>query len=141
MTARIYCLVTEQALLNTTEVTQQQCSVSFGWQPTNDLTSLPVDLWGRGRDADEPWVWPEVGDAGTSGAGAVPLRSAQLMGQREKNKKCPLQLQCPVAMLTTVAVTRCYAHYRFSPVAMSSTDAVSRCYVHYKCHVSWLCRL
>ena len=29
---------------------------------------------------NEPWVWPEVGDAGTSGAGAVPLRSAQLMG-------------------------------------------------------------
>ena len=30
-------------------------------------------------------MWPEVGDAGTSGAGAVPLRSAQLMGQ-QKNK-------------------------------------------------------
>ena len=42
----------EQALLNTTEVTQQQCSVSFGWQPTNDLTSPPVDLWGWGRDAE-----------------------------------------------------------------------------------------
>ena len=34
---------------------------------------------------NEPWVWPEVRDAGTSGAGAVPLRSAQLMGQ-QKNK-------------------------------------------------------
>ena len=33
-------------------MTQQQCRVSFGWQPTNDLTSLPVDLWGRGRDAE-----------------------------------------------------------------------------------------
>ena len=42
----------EQALLNSTEVTQQQCSVSFGWQPTNDLMSLPVDLWGRGHDAE-----------------------------------------------------------------------------------------
>ena len=36
---------------------------------------------------NEPWVWPEVGDAGTSGAGAVPLRSAQLMGQKKKRKK------------------------------------------------------
>ena len=36
---------------------------------------------------NEPWVWPEVGDAGTSGAGAVPLRSAQLMGQQKKKKK------------------------------------------------------
>ena len=36
---------------------------------------------------NEPWVWPEVRDAGTSGAGAVPLRSAQLMGQQKKKKK------------------------------------------------------
>ena len=36
---------------------------------------------------NEPWVWPEVGGAGTSGAGAVPLRSAQLMGQQKKKKK------------------------------------------------------
>ena len=35
---------------------------------------------------NEPWVWPEVRDAGTSGAGAVPLRSAQLMGQQKKKK-------------------------------------------------------
>ena len=35
---------------------------------------------------NEPWVWPEVRDAGTSGAGAVPLRSAQLMGQPKKKK-------------------------------------------------------
>jgi len=34
---------------------------------------------------NEPWVWPEVGDAGTSGAGAVPLKSAQLMGQQNNN--------------------------------------------------------
>ena len=31
-------------------------------------------------------MWPKVGDAGTSGAGAVPLRSAQMMGQRKKKK-------------------------------------------------------
>ena len=36
---------------------------------------------------NEPWVWPEVRDAGTSGAGAVPRRSAQLMGQQKKKKK------------------------------------------------------
>ena len=30
-------------------------------------------------------MWPEVGGAGTSGAGAVPLRSAQMMGQQKKN--------------------------------------------------------
>ena len=36
---------------------------------------------------NEPWVWPEVRDAGTSGAGAVPLRSAQVMGQQKKKKK------------------------------------------------------
>ena len=36
---------------------------------------------------NEPRVWPEVGDAGTSGAGAVPLRSAQMMGQQKKKKK------------------------------------------------------
>ena len=32
-------------------------------------------------------MWPEVGDAGTSGAGALPLRSAQMMGQQKKKKK------------------------------------------------------
>ena len=37
----------KQALLNTTEVTRQQCNVSFGWQPTNDLMSPPVDLWSK----------------------------------------------------------------------------------------------
>ncbi len=41
---------------------------------------------------NEPWVWPEVRDAGTSGAGAVPLRSAQLMGQQKKKKKKSCQL-------------------------------------------------
>ena len=29
--------------LNTTEVTRQLCSVSFGWQPTNDLAPSPLD--------------------------------------------------------------------------------------------------
>ena len=28
-----------------------------------------------------PWVWPEVGDPGTSGVGAVLLRLAQMIGQ------------------------------------------------------------
>ena len=36
---------------------------------------------------NEPWVWPEVRDAGTSGAGAVPLRSAQLMGQQQQQQQ------------------------------------------------------
>ena len=39
---------------------------------------------------NEPWVWPEVRDAGTSGAGAVPLRSAQMMGQQQQKKKSSL---------------------------------------------------
>ena len=36
---------------------------------------------------NKPWVWLEVGDAGMSGTGAVPLRSAQMMGQLKKEKK------------------------------------------------------
>ena len=36
---------------------------------------------------NEPWVCPRVGDAGTSGAGAVPLRSAQMMGQQQQQQK------------------------------------------------------
>ena len=36
---------------------------------------------------NEPRVWPKVGDAGKSGVGAVPLRSAQMMGQQKKKKK------------------------------------------------------
>ena len=76
----------EPALLNTTNVTRQQCSVSFGWQPTNDLTSLPVDPWGRGGAAE--WVLGVAGskDAGTSGAGAVSLRSAQMMGLQQQQQ-------------------------------------------------------
>ena len=34
---------------------------------------------------NKPWVWPKVGDAGKSGAEAVPLRSAQMIGQQKKN--------------------------------------------------------
>ena len=36
---------------------------------------------------NERWVWPEVRDAGTSGAGAVPLRSAQMMGQQKQQQQ------------------------------------------------------
>jgi len=36
---------------------------------------------------NEPWVWPEVGDAGMRGMGAVPLRSAQMMGQQKTKQK------------------------------------------------------
>ena len=32
-------------------------------------------------------MWPEVGDARMSGAGTVPLRLAQMMGQKKKEKK------------------------------------------------------
>jgi len=43
----------EQVLQITTEVTRQQCCVSFGWQPTNVLMS-PVDLWQQ--DPNELWM-------------------------------------------------------------------------------------
>ena len=46
----------EQALLNTTKVTRQQCSVSFGWQPTNDLTSPPADPGGGAAAWTESWM-------------------------------------------------------------------------------------
>ena len=36
---------------------------------------------------NESWVWPEVGDAGTSGAGAVPLTSEQMMGQQQQQQQ------------------------------------------------------
>ena len=74
-----------QALPYTTKVTRQQCSVSFRWQPTNDLKSPPVDLWGKNK----PWMWPAVGDAWTSRAGEMfmTMRSAQMMGQQQKTKQ------------------------------------------------------
>ena len=34
----------EQALLNTTEVTGQQCNVSFGWHATSDLTYVSQEV-------------------------------------------------------------------------------------------------
>ena len=43
---------------------------------------------------NESWVWlPKVGDAGTSGAGAVPLRSAQLM---EQQKNCLVKFRSKI---------------------------------------------
>ena len=77
----------KQALLNTTEVTRQQYSISFRWQPTNHLTSPPVDLWGQGRDAELVLGVARGRDAGTSGLGAVPLRLAQMIGQQKKPHK------------------------------------------------------
>ena len=62
----------------------------------------------------------EGGDAGTSGAGAVPLRSAQMMGQQQK-KSLPVCLhaslssnhkELPVTTTISVAVHRCT---RFDP--------------------------
>ena len=69
----------EQALLNTTEVTQQQCSVSFGWQPTNDLTSPPVDLWGRGHNVE--WA------LGVAEGGGCRDEQCRMMGQQKKKKE------------------------------------------------------
>ena len=80
----------EQVSLNTTEVTQQQCSVSFGWQRTNDLTSRPVDLWGRDHNAEL------VGgrDAGTSGAGA----SAPQVGTEDGTASSTISTPSPQKM-------------------------------------------
>ena len=79
----------EQAPLSTTEVTWQQCSVSFVWQPTNDLMSLPADLWGWGHDAK--WALGVAGgrDARMSSVRAVPLRLAPMIGQQEKKRGGP----------------------------------------------------
>ena len=55
--------------MNTTKVPQQQCTVSFRWQPTNNLTS-PVDLWQQGHDAELVLDMAGGGGAGTSSAGA-----------------------------------------------------------------------
>ena len=41
----------EQVLLNITEVTRQQCSISFGWYPTNDFTSPIAGLWLQDSDS------------------------------------------------------------------------------------------
>ena len=55
---------------------------------------------------NEPWVWPEVRDAGTSGAGAVPLRSAQLMGQQKKKKKRIVKHNAMVFWYILIALLR-----------------------------------
>ena len=66
-------------------------------------------------------MWPKVGNAETSGAGAVPLRSAQMMGQQKKKKSLPVCLHAslssnhkdlPVTTTISVAVHRCT---RFDP--------------------------
>ena len=71
--------------MNTTEVARWQCSVSFGWQPTNDPTSSPVDLWGvPGGSAMDV-----AGGGGSRDERhrAVPLRSARMMGQQKTHQK------------------------------------------------------
>ena len=75
----------EQTLLNTTEVTLQQCSVLIRWQPTNDLTS-PVDLWGQRHNAISLGV-AGGRNAGMSSTEAMPPRSAQIMGQQQQQKR------------------------------------------------------
>ena len=72
-----------QALLNTTKVTRQQCSVSFRWQPTNGLTS-PLDLWGWGCNAERALGVAGGGECWDKQHRAVPLRLAQMMGQQQK---------------------------------------------------------
>ena len=64
-----------------------QCFLRMAAHQRSDVTSCgPLD--GGAAMRNEPWVWrPKVGDAGTSGAGAVPLRSAQMMGQQQQNQK------------------------------------------------------
>lgn len=44
------CVEAEQTTLIITEVVRQQCGVSSGWYPTNNLTSASVDLRWQGRD-------------------------------------------------------------------------------------------
>ena len=43
-------VASEQALVDITEVTQQQCGVFFRRYPTNSLTSSSVDLSQQGRN-------------------------------------------------------------------------------------------
>ena len=51
---------------------------------------------------NEPWVWPKVGDAGTSGTGAVPLRSAQMMGPQKKREKKEFTVTITVIIIHTL---------------------------------------
>ena len=80
----------EQALLNTTEVTWEQCNVSFGRQPTNDLTSPPVDLWGRGRDAEWALGVAEGGGCWDERCGSSASKVGTATKKKKKKKKNPL---------------------------------------------------
>ena len=50
---------------------------SYGRQPTTNLKSPPVDLWGSSWVTDVAGGW----DARMRGWGAVPPRSAQMVGK------------------------------------------------------------
>ena len=114
----------EQALLNTTEVTGQQCNVSFGWHPTSDLTYVSQEV--------------EVGIPGwAAGMGVVPLRSAQMTGppppphtpqkefqirhtfllSRSVGLACPIE---PVARSWCWNFVLCVYYVCFSPGALLS---------------------
>lgn len=66
-------------------MTVQLCSVSFQWHPTNNLTSLPVDLWGRGRNVESVLGVVTGRDAGTSSVGTVLLMLAQIPSPHPQN--------------------------------------------------------
>ena len=53
-----WCPADVESKQNTTKLTWQQCSVSFRWQPTNDLMSPSV---GGAMMCNKAWVWPEAG--------------------------------------------------------------------------------
>ena len=98
----------EQALLNTTEVTQQQCSVSFGWQPTNDLTSPPGDLWGRGRDAE--WALGVAAEGGgcrdeRRGRSASEVGTDDGTAKKKKKNKKKLGLRLSTWSLDVINMT------------------------------------
>ena len=79
----------------TAEVPQFQGLGNTGIIMTLSVVCGPV--WGAMRN--EPWVWVKVGDAGTSGAGAVPLRSAQVGKRKQKRQLMwllqPINSRCP----------------------------------------------
>ena len=45
--------------MNSTEKTHS-AAAQLSQLPINDLTSPPVDFWGRAVMRNECWVWPEV---------------------------------------------------------------------------------
>ena len=57
-----------------------QCLLLMAARQQSDVSSCGPQGGGAAMQ-NEPWVWPEVRDARTSGMEAVPLRSAQMMGQ------------------------------------------------------------